>query len=266
MCESESLDNTEGILKTLGSETRLRILVLLSKSESDMRFSDIARALDIHKSTLEDHLRKLVDYHFVSQHDGKYTANINTEYALSVLDICNNTTEAYFSTHNLSIPDKLLRYEFTRLNPEVLGNMLTLVDRLQNELYEQPEYIRVGGALDMDLETALLEIWKPDFTQTDSEFVFSRQIIESLKGISFDSVLMQSVSTNVTRLFCMEKICNIGYGFTDQGGALFLPDLDNKLDFSQCLLLQGHFAVDWFNRLHRSLKEQAVEIDLSDLL
>ncbi|TXT57855.1 MAG: hypothetical protein BAJATHORv1_10563 [Candidatus Thorarchaeota archaeon] len=254
------------VFKALASETRLRIILLLSKNKEAMRFSDIARELDIHKSTMEDHIRKLIDSGLISQHEGLYTSNINSEYCLTMMDVCSRVAlDSYLSTHRLEIPDKQLQYEFTTLKFEVLTNILTLVERLQKELYNQPEYIRVGGALDMAIETSLLEIWQPDFKSIDSEFVFPKEVIESLKGLSADSVLIRNVSTDVTRLFYMKKPCNIGYGFTERGGVVFLPSLDNNLGFSQCLFLQGPRAVYWFNRLHRSLKEHAIEVQLKEL-
>jgi Mn-dependent DtxR family transcriptional regulator len=67
------------LLKILASETLLGILGLLLKEQRVLRFTDNARALDIYPSSLEDHLKRLVENNLVVHAEGISLANVNTE-------------------------------------------------------------------------------------------------------------------------------------------------------------------------------------------
>ena len=104
----------ENQFKVLASETRLRIVDVLLQNSPGLRFSEIAKALDIYPSTLEDHLKRLVNVGFISHKDGTYQCNVNTERVFILVKTLNdNNAHNYFSSHFLAVDDESLKERFS---------------------------------------------------------------------------------------------------------------------------------------------------------
>ncbi len=255
----------ENQFKVLASETRLRIVDALLQNNTGLRFSEIAKALDIYPSTLEDHLKKLVDVGFISRKDGIYLCNVNTErvYKLAKVlsDDCGYT---YFTTHSLSVDDESLKERFLSLKYDGVFDLLSLMNKVRTIVDSGLTIAKAGGALDIQLEVSFFEFYQMDLKDTNIEVLFTKSILDDFMKIENKEIFFKGFDPNRTRLYIIDD-CNIAILASESFGALFLPVLEGKVDFTQALLFSDQTSVDWLHDLFDFLKSQGEELSSKEM-
>jgi predicted transcriptional regulator len=258
-------DNVE-LLKTLASKTRLSIIDLLLSEPDGLRFSDIAEALKIYPSTLEDHLRLLVDKRMIVHFEDRYIANMSTEAASWIVrSLAPIRDEEFFATHQLTTGDAELKRKLGLLDYEILHDLISILTKAKDVLFQGVKTCFLGGALDMRLEEGFFGLWNPTFEGIDVEVVFTRGGLEALKGLDSPERFMQSMDLSRLQLSVVDE-CSFAIGGCEKGGLLFLPRHDSKVDFNSCLCFESPAGIDWLRAVFDSLQAQSVKIGVHQLL
>ncbi|MHA2206532.1 MAG: helix-turn-helix domain-containing protein [Candidatus Thorarchaeota archaeon] len=254
------------LLKTLASDTRLGIIQLLLSKPDGHRFNEIAKALDILPSTLEAHVKRLLDHEMIAHIENRYVANINTEITLWILNALSPISdEPYFSTHKMTIEERQLRTRFHTLNYEVYNDLLSILTKAKDTFSEGIEMGFLGGSMDMQLEQGFFDLWKPSFKHTSVEAVFTREGIEDLKNLEHPERFIDAVNPSKTKVFLVEK-CDFAIGGCERGGFLFLPKPGAEVDFNSCLCFEDSEGAKWLKDVFDALKAQSFEITIEDLM
>jgi len=255
----------ENQFKVLASETRLRIVDVLLQDGIGLRFSEIANALDIYPSTLEDHLKRLVEVSFISHKDGMYRCNVNTErvYRL-VKSFSDNTSNTYFSTHSLAVDDESLRDRFLGLKYDGVYNLLSLMNKTKTIVEDGMTLAKAGGAMDMQLEVSFFEFYQMDLKETDIEVLFTKSILNDLMKIESKEIFFKGFTPDRTRLYIIDN-CNIAMMASESFGALFLPVLEGNVDFTQGIFFSDRTSVAWLHDLFDYLKSHGEELSPKEM-
>lgn len=255
----------ENQFKILGSETRLRVIDVLLQHSGGLRFSEIAKTLGIYPSTLEDHLKRLVDAGLISHTDSIYRCNINTERVYNLTknlsDYCNPT---YFSTHTLLIDDEILKERFLTLKYDGVYDILSLMNKAKSVVDGGIAIAKAGGAMDMQLEISFFEFYPMDLKTTDIEVLFTKSILDAFLEIDKKELFFKGFDPKRTRLYVIDD-CKIAMMTSDSFGALFLPTLDGNMDFSQGLFFSDSNSVSWLNDLFDYLKSKGEELSPKEM-
>ncbi|MGY5876089.1 MAG: helix-turn-helix domain-containing protein [Candidatus Thorarchaeota archaeon] len=258
--------HNEELLKVLASETRLKVIEAILDQEKGMRFNEIARALEIYPSTLEDHLKRLVESRFIVHIDNRYLSNINTTHAAWLIESLSAVTnDSYFSTHQLSIKDVDLRSKFHSLSYEVYRDLLSILGKAKETFVQDVKLGYLGGSMNMKIEQGFFELWQPDFKETEVEAVFTKQGIGDLKKMEHPEKFIDAVDPSKTRIYVIDE-CDYAIGGCERGGFLFLPDLHSKVDFNSCLCFETDEGIKWLRSLFESLKARSQKVSIEELL
>ncbi len=250
----------ENQFKVLGSATRLQVIDLLLQNKEGLRFSEIAKKLDIYPSTLEDHLKRLIDAEFISHMDGRYQSNVNTErvhlFARTMHDSC---TPSYFSTHLLAIEEPSLKDRFLTLECDGVIDLLALMNKAKSIIDDGLSIAKVGGAMDMQLEVSFFEFYPMDLREADLEILFTKHLLEEFLQHEKRDLFMQGFNPKRSKIYIVDD-CKFAMMTTTTHGALFLPHLNGKTDFTQGLFFSNPQAVDWLNDLFDYTKSKGDEL------
>lgn len=260
-----SSDNVE-LLKTLASETRLDIINLLISEPDGLRFIDIANALKIYPSTLEDHLKRLVERKMIVHWENRYLANINTERASWIVSaLVPIRNEAFFATHRLTIGDLELRNKIQSLNFEIYSDLLSIMSKASETLFQGIETCFLGGALDMNLEQGFFELLNPSLKSTHVEAVFTREGLEDLRRLDGLERIIDAMDLSQVQLYVIEN-CDFVIGGSERGGLLFLPQNNSKVDFNSCLYFEDSAGIEWLRAVFEFLRTRSDKIGTEALI
>ena len=265
VCDIMEFPVLENQFKVLASETRLRIVDVLLQDGIGLRFSEIAKALDIYPSTLEDHLKRLVEVGFISHKDGMYRCNVNTERVYKLAkSLSDNTSHTYFSTHSLTVDDESLRDRFLGLKYDGVYDLLSLMNKAKTIVEGGMTSAIAGGAMDMQLEVSFFEFYQMDLKETDIEVLFTKLILDELRKIENKELFFKGFTPSRTRFYIVDD-CNIAMMASESFGALFLPLLEGKVDFTQGLFFSNRTSVKWLHDLFDYLKSQGEELSPKEM-
>ena len=254
------------LLRTLASETRLGIVNLLLSQPDGLRFIDIANALKIYPSTLEDHLRRLVDRKMIVHWENRYLANMNTEMASWIVSALGPIRdEAYFATHRLAIGDLELRTGIQSIDYKIYHDLLSILAKAKDVLFQGINTCFLGGAMDMQLEQGFFELLNPTLRSACIEAVFTQEGLEDLKRLAQLEWITDAMDLSQVRLYVVDK-CDFVIGGSERGGILFLPQHDSKIDFNSCLYFESSAGIEWLRAVFESLRARAVEIGPETLI
>lgn len=250
----------ENQFKVLGSETRLRVLDVLLANTDGLRFSEIAKKLDIYPSTLEDHLKRLVETGFISHTNSLYRYNLNTEYAYQIAgSLARFCSSNYFSTHILVLDDDLLKERFLTLKCDGVFDILALMNKAKSVIDSGADSAKAGGAMNMELELSFFEFYPINLKGSNLEILFTKSLLEEFLKHEKKDIFLQGFDSSRTKVFIVED-CNFAVMTTAKFGALFLPTLDGEMDFSQALFFSDQIAVNWLNDLFDYTKSLGEEL------
>jgi predicted transcriptional regulator len=254
------------LLKTLASEIRLDIVELLLSRPDGLRFSDIAKALKIYPSTLEDHLSRLTDSNLLIHSENRYIANINTEVASRLAQsLAPVRDEPYFATHKLTIKNSELKDRFHLLRFEIYRDLLSILTKAKNTFSEGIQMGFLGGTMDMHLEQGFFELWNPSFKHASMEAVFTQEGVKDLKNLNHPELFIEAIDPSKIKIYLVDN-CDYALSGCERGGFLFLPQHDSKVDFSSCLCFEDPVGTKWLRDVFESLKAQSIEIGIEELL
>ncbi|TFG27486.1 ArsR family transcriptional regulator [Candidatus Thorarchaeota archaeon] len=255
----------ENQFKVLGSETRLRVVNALIQSRGGLRFSEIAKALDIYPSTLEDHLKRLVESGIISRTDQIYRSTMNTERVYQIVKSLNDTCDStYFSTHILSIDNDSLKERFLTLKFDCVYDLLSLMNRSKDVIDNGMKLAKAGGAMDMQLETSFFEFYPIDLKDTDVEVIFTKSILDDFLEVENKELFFKGFNPKRTRLYVVDD-CSVAMMTSESFGALFLSNLDGTMDFTKGLFFSDQNAVGWLHDLFDYLKSTGEEFSPKEI-
>lgn len=254
-----------GILKTLASETRMKVIELLLSTPEGLRFTDIAKALDIYPSTLEDHLKRLVNRKLLLHVEDRYLANMNAELASrAIMQLAPIVDEPYFATHKLTVEHPELKERFHSLTYTIYHDVLSVLSKAKDTFDAGIERGFFGGTMDMRLEEGFFELWNPTFKNARVEGIFTKQGIEDLKKLRHPEIFIDAVEPSRIELYLVDD-CDFALGGSDQGGFLFLPTYDGTVDFTSCLCFESPEGVMWLQEVFDDLRARSKRIDFKEL-
>jgi len=256
----------ENQFKVLGSETRLRVVTTLIRNKEGLRFSEIAKILDIYPSTLEDHLKRLVDTGFISHIDQIYKSNINTERVYQIAKSLNDYSDpTYFSTHILAIDDDSLKERFLTLKIDGVYSLLSLMNKAKTVVDSGMTMAKAGGAMDMELEVSFFEFYPMDLKEVDVELIFTKSVLEEFLEFDNKELFFAGLNPNHTRLYTVDE-CSVAMMTSESFGALFLPTINGLVDFTKGLFFSDQTSVQWLNDLFDYLKSTGKEISPKEIM
>jgi len=252
--DDESLNE---ILRVLKSTTRRRVLELLLENPYGLRFSEIAKTLEIYPSTLEKHLEKLVKSGVIAHHERLY---LSTVYSGRICETLNGFLAIppghYLSTHTLLLDDPALLLEFRSLRFEVIPDLISIVNRIRKDFDNAQTLIQAGGQLDYSIGRSVYEFGMLSHRKTRVEVILTERLIDEIREQGNESLFLSQFDEQKTQLYAIQK-CSLGIGVSESSGFLFLPGLDFEVDFHKCLYTGSREGVAWLKRVFGHLKKQA---------
>ncbi len=260
-----NLKLSEELFKTVGSETRLRIMHLLDTNMEGLRFSEISANLEIHPSTLEDHLKRLLDGEVISHYDGKYFPTLNTSRFLRFSDsLSSGSKNQYLATHQMVIEDTKLREEFWNLDYIVLTDLLSIVSKAKASFTEGISYGFIGGEMDMKLEQSFFELWQPNIGDAEVDVVFTEKGVQDIVELDVGNLFMQAANPLKTNIYVIDE-CTWAIGGSDKGGLLYLTGLTGHVDYQQALCFESEEGINWLRNVFLLLKAKARKMEYSEI-
>lgn len=247
----------EEIIGTLKSQTRRQVIELLLENPRGLRFSEIAGSLSIYPSTLEKHLAKLVRSRVISHHGVRYLSTVNS---ILVWDKFKNLqkidSSSFFFSHILPIENHCLRDRFGSLTFEVIPDLISIINQIRNDFNDTQEIIQAGGNLDYHIGKSVYGSGMLNHKNKQVEIILTRQLINQIKNHEEENLFRSQFDEKTTRLYEIED-CNFGLGVAESSGFLFLPQLDLKIDYNQCLYTKDSEAIEWLREIFGHLRAQS---------
>ncbi|MFW9918861.1 MAG: helix-turn-helix domain-containing protein [Candidatus Thorarchaeota archaeon] len=256
---------SENLFKSAASETRLRVMQLLADHEKGMRFSEITSGLEIHPSTLEDHLKKLVESELIAHQDSMYLPTLNTmRFIRFSKSLSSSSKNRYLSTHMMAIEDRQLREEFWQLDYVVLTDILSIVAKAKDSFTEDISFGFIGGTMNMKLEQSFFELWEPNIGNAVIDVVFTKSGVKDIIQLDVGDLFMKATNPLKTNIYVVED-CSWAIGGSDKGGLLYLPGLDAQVDFHQALCFETTEGIKWLRRVFETLRSKSQKMDFSEM-
>lgn len=247
----------EEIVGTFKSQTRRQVVELLLENPRGLRFSEIARALSIYPSTLEKHLAKLVRSRVISHHNVRYLSTVNS---ILIWDKFKNLqkidSSSFLFSHILPIENHDLRVRFGSLTFEVIPDLISIINQIRIDFNDTQGLIQAGGNLDYHIGKSVYGSGMLNHKNKRVEIILTRQLINQIKSHEEENIFLSKVDEKTTWLYEIEE-CNFGLGVGDSSGFLFLPQLDFKIDWNQCLYTKNQEAIEWLREVFGHLKVQS---------
>jgi len=251
-------DLFEGVLACIKSQTRRKVIELLLENPHGLRFSEISTFLNIYPSTLEKHLSKLVATRAVSHHDNLYLATVNSLFLWSrIKKIQNLDSNSYLSSHLLPLANENLRVKFGSLEFDVIPDLISIINLIRNDFSEKQSLIQAGGNLDYHIGKSVYGSGMLDHSQVKVEIILTHELIDRIRTQGEEDIFLGGFNERTTWLYEIKE-CNLGLGVGTSSGFLFLPTLDLKVDYNQCLYSRSSDSLSWLRELFDNLKKQSI--------
>ena len=252
--DDELLEEIVGAFK---SQTRRQVIELLLENPRGLCFSEIAKALSIYPSTLEKHLARLVRSAVISHHDNRYLSTVNSFIIWEKFkNLQKIDSRPYLSSHTLPIENHDLRVRFGSLNFEVILDLISIINQIKNDFNNTQELIQAGGTLDYQIGKTVYGSGILSHKNVQVEIILTRQLINQIQNRAEENLFLSGFDENKTWLYELEE-CDLGLGVGKSSGFLFLPKLDFKVDYNQCLYTKDPAAIEWLRDLFNHLKAQS---------
>jgi predicted transcriptional regulator len=259
MKERSNLDDESlnAIMRVLRSRKRRQVLELVLHNVQGLRFSEIARALEIYPSTLEKHLASLVKSGAIAHHNQLYLPTLNSGLIWQALDgFLSISPEPYLMTHTLPLEDDMLRREFRSLTFEVILDLISIINKIRDDFEKPQTMIQAGGQLDYHIGRSVYGSGMLSHKKTKVEIILNEQLINDIRCRGEESLFLSQFDESMTQLYSIKE-CSLGLGVSDSSGFLFLPRLDHVVDFNQCMYTQSREGVSWLKKVFGCFKKQA---------
>ncbi len=257
-------NNLFGLFK---SKKRIKVLNFFMNNSGSFHFNEIAKQLKIIPSTLEYHIKQLADLGLITHINNQYKSNAYTKLIWSAF---HNLTKLeplipFLKTHNLPINNAKLLNDFSFLELKVIPDMITLLSLMKNKFKRNLSRIQLAGIFNLELEEKMMRFSELDFKIEKIEIITNYEnFINFLDYKNFEYFLSFSNLENI-KLFLIDE-CNFYIGIVDAIGVLFLPDVNNVIDFQQCLVFEGPNNIQWLRETFLWLKNQSKKITLTENL
>ncbi|MFX1496941.1 MAG: hypothetical protein ACFFBH_05420 [Promethearchaeota archaeon] len=262
MNEFELDSNLVGLFK---SKKSLKILDFFMNNHDFFHFNEIANQLKIRPSTLEYHIKRLTDLGLLIHIKNQYRSNAYTKliwiafHNLSKLE----PLIPFLKTHNLPINNARLINQLFSLELKVIPDMISLLTLMKDKLAKNILKIQLAGIFDLRLEEKMMRFSELDFKIEGIEIITNYEnFIKFINYENFEYFLSFSKLENI-KLFLIDE-CNFYIAIADNIGILFLPKVNNIIDFQQCLLFEGENNLQWLKETFEWLKNQSRNITLTE--
>ncbi|MFW9886247.1 MAG: winged helix-turn-helix domain-containing protein, partial [Candidatus Thorarchaeota archaeon] len=186
--DDESLNEIMGVLR---SRTRRKVLELLLHSVQGLRFSEIARALEVYPSTLEKHLASLVKSGTIAHHNLLYLPTLNSGRIWQALDgFLSMFPEPYLMTHTLPLEDDVLRRECRSLTFEIVPDLISIINKIREDFEKSQTMIQAGGQLDYHIGRSVYGSGMLSHKKTRVEIILTEQLINDIRYRGEESLFL----------------------------------------------------------------------------
>ena len=255
-------NNLFGLFK---SKKRVKVLNFLMNNSGSYHFNEIAKQLKIMPSTLEYHIKQLTDIGLITHIDNQYRGNAYTKL---IWNAFHNLAKLeplipFLKTHNLPINNAKLLNDFSFLELKVVPDMITLLAFMKSKIKKNFSSIQFAGIFDLELEEKMMRFSELEFKIEKIEIITNYEnFINFLDYKNFEYFLSFSKLENI-KLFLISE-CNFYMAIIDDLGVLFLPEMNNVIDFQQCLVFEGNNNIRWLRQTYLWLKNQSKSITLTE--
>ncbi|MHA1378292.1 MAG: ArsR/SmtB family transcription factor [Candidatus Helarchaeota archaeon] len=250
----EYLDELFGILH---SSMRLNIIKLLLFEKSGFRFNQISKKLKIHPSTLENHLKKLSSFGLITHVNEKYRANLNSEilwFLINKFQQINNIP--YFTNHRIAELNSTLLNNLLGMQFEILAGGISIASRFIDDFKADNTILKLGGAIDFEFEKNFMKIINVDLKNTKIEIILYEKSVNNFLTLKNENLIFKNVPLSNFSVHIIDKT-NISLMILAKSGFLFLPDLDFKVDFKNCIYLKTENGVKLLLKIFNTLKQNS---------
>ncbi|MEJ2296685.1 MAG: ArsR family transcriptional regulator [Candidatus Lokiarchaeota archaeon] len=230
------------------SKKRLKILKFFMNNNGSFHFNEIAKELGILPSTLEYHIKQLTDLGLITHIDNQYRNNAYTKLIRGAFHGLSNLKPLinFLKTHDFPIINPILLNEFLLLKIQVIPDMVSLL-----------------SFMNLELEEKMMRFSEWEFKIDEIEIITNYDnFIKFINYINFDYFLSFSNLDDI-KLFLV-KDCNFYMALLDEIGVLFLPEVNNRVDFQLCLVFEGERNIQWLRKVFKYLKNSSREIALTE--
>ncbi|MFX0008562.1 MAG: ArsR family transcriptional regulator [Candidatus Hermodarchaeota archaeon] len=262
MNENKIDNNLLGLFK---SKTRIEVLNFFMNNNGSFHFNEIAKQLKIMPSTLEYHIKQLTDLGVITHTDNKYCSNAYTKLIWNCFQNLSNLDSLipFLKTHDLPINNTKLLNDFSSLELKVIPDMITLLSLMKNIFIKKLSKIQLAGIFNLEIEEKMMRFSEADFKIETIEIITDYEnIIKFINYKNFEYFLSISKLENI-ELFLINE-CNFYLAISDNFGLLFLPEINNIIDFQQCLVFEGHNNIQWLKKTFSWLKNRSKKVVLTE--
>lgn len=255
-------NNLFGLFK---SKKRIKVLNFFMNNRGSFHFNEIAKQLKILPSTLEYHIKQLADLGLIAHINNQYRSNAYTKL------ICNafhNLAKLehlipFLKNHNLPIENAKLLNHFSFLELKVIPDVISLLSLMKNKFTKNLSSIQLAGIFNLELEEKMMRLSELEFKIEKIEIITNYEnFINFLDYKNFEFFLSFSKLENI-KLFLTDE-CNFYIAIVEDIGVLFLPEVNDVMDFQQCLVFEGHINIQWLRKTFLWLKNRSKEITLTE--
>lgn len=255
---------SNNIFAALKAEKRIQILQCLMETSNPMQFSEISKKLSIIPSTLEYHLKQLEEQNLLTHIENFYAKNAYSKIVWNALLSLSKLSYLipYLKTHAFPIDDTELLFKFIISDVEVVPDMISLLSLMKDKAVKNISSLKLAGTFNLELEERMMQLGNFEFNINEIEIISNYENFRDfLFYENFEYFLSFTDFKNI-HLFLIDK-CDFYLAIADDFGGLFLPDVENKMDFQQCLAFKNSTAVQWLNDVFERLKKKTKKIHLT---
>ncbi|MFW9875447.1 MAG: ArsR family transcriptional regulator [Candidatus Thorarchaeota archaeon] len=260
-----TLEIDSNLLGLFNSKKRLRVLNFFMQNSGPFHFNEIAKQMKIMPSTLEYHIKQLADLGLITHLDNQYRSNAYTKLIWSALhNIAKlGTIIPFLKIHDLPINNAKLLNDFSFLELKVIPDMISLLSLMKNKFTKNLSNLQLAGIFNLELEEKMMRFSELESKIDKIEIITNYEnFINFLEYKNFEFFLSFSKLENI-KLFLIDE-CNFYMAIGDNIGVLFLPKVNNVIDFQQCLVFEDHNNIQWLRKTYKWLKNQSKKITLTE--
>ncbi len=262
MNEFELNNKLFGLFK---SKKRIKVLNFLMNNNGSFHFNEIAKQLKIMPSTFEYHIKQLADLGLISHINYQYKSNAYTKLIWSAFHNLSKLEPLipFLKTHDLPINNAKLLNDFSFLELKVIPDMIALLSLMKNKFAKKFSKIQLAGVFNLDLEEKMMRFSESEFEIERIEIITNYEnFIKFINYKNFEYFLSFSKLENI-ELFLIDE-CNFYIAIANDIGVLFLPEVNNIIDFQQCLVFEGYNNIQWLRKTFLWLKNKSRKISLTE--
>lgn len=253
------------LLGLFKSEKRIKVINFFMNNNRPYHFNEIAKNLNIIPSTLEYHIKQLEDLGLITHIENKYRSNAYTKLIWSAFQNLSNLDHLipFLKTHKFPLNNPQLLSEFSSIEVKVIPDIISLLSLMKSKFVKPLLKLHLAGLFNLALEEKMMRFSDLELKIQAIEIVTNYEnIIDFLNYKNFKYFLSFSRLENI-ELFLVDE-CNFYIVILDDLGLLFLPELNNVIDYQQCLVFEGQNNINWLKKIFVWLKNRSKEITLTE--